>query len=296
MAEVLEQNQTVEKSEVVEAEAQVGKEEAVETATTETDAGLLEGGKSDGLSIEDIMSEGEVEPSDIQDDDPHGVKKRIGKVTNRAKQAESRVQELERENEQLKTVQHAPTERPLVPVREDYETAEDYRADYAKYEDNTIAFNNSQNAVNDQNRKVEQQRQIDGSRFQEQAVRLRAKFPDFDALVTTDNPDGSNPFGGVADLVLSAENNAGLAYFLRKNPAELESLNTMGRNKALLKIGELSGRFNKGQKKTTKAPKTLNTIKEGSDTPVVNIYDIKDNSEFLKARNKEIRQGRNRGG
>ncbi len=285
MAEVLEaeQNQTETESEVVEPEAQAGEETAVDTVTTETDAGLLEG--KEGLSIDDIMSDGEAE-SDIKDDDPHGVKKRLKKLSDKGKASEARAVAAEKELQDIKTIKSAPTERPLVPVREDYETAEEYRADYAKYEDNTIAFNNSQHAANDQKVRAERERVDDVDRFQKQAVRLREKYPDFDLLVTTDNPDGSNPFGSVADLVLSAENNAGLAFYLRSNPEKLEALNNMDRNKALLKIGEYSGRFNTVQKKTTKAPKALNTIKEGSDTPVRSIYDIKDNSEFLKARNK----------
>ncbi len=285
--EVLEQNQTEQESEVVETEAQAGEETAVETATTETDAGLLES-KESGFSIEDIMSEGEAE-SDVKEDDPHGVKKRLKKLSDRSKASEARAAAAEKKLEDMEMIKSAPTERPLVPVREDYETAEDYRADYAKYEDNTIAFNNSQHAVNDQKARADRARVDDVDRFQKQAARLRVKYPDFDSLVTTDNPDGSNPFGGVADLVLSAENNAGLAFFLRSNPEKLEALNNMDRNKALLKIGEYSGRFNTVQKTTTKAPKTLNTIKEGSDTPVRSIYDIKDNSEFLRARNKGTR-------
>ena len=284
--------QTEQESEV--ALVQAGEDTAVETASIETEAGLL-GDEKVELSVEEIMSEGEAEDPTL-DDAQHGINKKIGKEVGKRKVLEQKLRVVEQENIQLKTIQSAPSERPQVPVREDFDTAEDYRAEYVKYEDNTVSYNNSQAAVNDQGRRAEQSRASDIKRFEQQAVRLRTKFPEFDELVTSDNPDGSNPFGSVADLVLSAENNAGLGLFLRKNPDKLEALNEMDRSKALLKIGEYSGRFNTVQKTKTNAPKALNTIKEGSDTPVTDIYKIKNNDDFLRERNREILRKRKQGG
>lgn len=299
METVTEQDQTAQSEEVTE-EVQAGEEQqAVETAATETEEGLLKESDSDGLSVEDIMSEGEVEKVPGT---PHGVQKKIDKEVSRRKEAENRAEVAEKQLAEAKTIQNAPTERPLAPLREDFETGAEYQAEFVKYEESTIAYNDSQVAINDREARVNIQREKDIERFNAQAVRLRQKFPNneegtgFDQLVATNNPDGSNPFGNIADLVLSAEFSAPLGIYLRKNPSKMEELQNLDRNSALLAIGELSGKFKTVQKKTTGAPKVLSTIKEGSDTPVTNIYDIKDNNEFLKKRNEEIRRKRKQPG
>jgi len=272
---------------------EAGKSEAVETAKTEADAGLLEG--ESGVSVEDIMSEGAAEKTPEGETLQHGVQKKINKEVSRRKQAEERASQAEKRLQEMESISAAPVDRPLTPLREDYDTGQEYQQAFAKYEQDTVSFNQSQVAVNDQKARLDNQRTANTDRFNKRADRMRAKFSDFDALVTTDNPDGSNPFEGVADLVLNAEYSPEVAYFLRKNPSELEGLQSMDRSSALLKIGEISGKFKTIQKKVTSAPATLNTVSGESDTsPQGSIYKIKDNSEFLKRRNEEILRKRGR--
>ena len=302
---VVEQDQTVE-SEVVK-EVKAGEEqEAVETAATETEGGLLES-KDGSLSAEDIMSTGEeVAPEHVGEEkglSPESQKKINNKINAAVKEkkiAQNRADIAERKLAEKETVSSAPTERPLIPLREDSETGADYQAKMSKYEDDLGAYNNSQVIIKDQNTRINEEGKADRQRFVDRAERMRIKYPDneegtgFGQLVTTDNPDGSNPFGNVAEIVLRSEYSTEVAYLLRRNPAELERIQGLDRNSALLAIGELTGRFKTVQNKQTKAPKALSTIRGDTETsPTTSIYKIKNADEFLRVRNKEILRERN---
>ena len=296
----LKQDQAVELGEVDVLKA--GEEiEEVETAATETpdNQGLLESASGqEGITVDDIMSEetpageevvdaiGEVEG--VTPEAQERINRKIGSAVKDKKLAQEGERKALKRVEELEEAQSAPKERPLVPLVEEFETTEEYQEAMNKYQDDTIAFNNVQQSVKIRKEEDDNRKGQNVSRFMKRSERLRDKFNDFDALVITDNPDGSNPFGNIADLVLNAEYNAEVGYFLRKNPDEMDRLQSLDRNSALLEIGALSGRFKPTQKKKTTAPKALSTIKGATETVVADIKDIKDPNAWFRARNAQI--------
>jgi len=294
------QDQTVETGEAEETKAGEGTEE-VGTATTETpdNQGLLESAEAtDGISVDEIMSEeapageevvdaiGEVEG--VTPESQERINRKIGSAVKDKKLAQEGERKALKRVAELEAVQSAPKERPLVPLVEDFESTEQYQEAMNKYQDDTIAYNNAQQSVKTRKEEDVTRKGQNVDRFLKRSNRLRDKFGDFDALVITDNPDGSNPFGNIADLVLNAEYNAEVGYFLRKNPGEMDRIQSLDRNSALLEIGALSGRFKPTQKKKTTAPKALSTIKGATETVVTDIKDIKDPNAWFRARNAQI--------
>jgi len=293
------QNQAVqseEKEGLVQAGAVEEEVQAVETAdtgkeeeTTVQDEGLIADKKAEGITVEDIMSE------DAQDGEapsvaekvpgtPIGVQKKIDKEVRRRKEAEEREREALSKLQALEAQKAISAERPKVPLIDDFETTEEYQEAMDRYQDETIAYNLQKRTVAEQEAVEKQRLEKNVTRFQESAVRMRAKYADFDDLVTT----GENVFGNLSSLILESDYAPEIAYFLRKNPSRLEELKDMSIVKANQSIGELSAQFKAAPKKTTKAPKSLNTVKGDTETTIKNLYEIKDSNEWFKERNRQI--------
>ena len=294
------QDQTVKPGE--EAEAPAGEvTEAVETATTEEGGLLGSSKKADNVSVEDIMSEAAPEAGvgtsalvgeeeGVSPKSQEKINRKIGDAIRDKKTAQEEAKRANDRVAELEAQQSVPKERPLAPLREDFETGPEYQEAMSKYQDDTIAYNNAQGAVEKQKANDKSRSVKNIQRFMNNSERMKAKFSDFDALVN----QGENIFGHLDKIILESEYSPEVAYYLAKNPEQLESFKSLDVNEARHQIGGLSSRFKTVQKKKTTAPKPIVPVNTGTDSAVPeDINKIKDSDRWFRERNKAILRERN---
>ena len=272
-------------------EDKAGDTDGVDTAATEK----LDG---DGFSIEEIGGS-EVKPQ--TDEEVLGVTekaqerldKKIGTAITDKKKAETRASVAEKRVAELEASQAAPKDRPKAPLERNFDTDEDYQTAMDKYQTDTVAFNTAIKNVETQEIRDTERVKTNDDRLVVQMRELQKKYPDIDIKETIAGVADVQGFGNAAGFIADSEHNGRIALFLAKNESErirignLTDAGTINRE-----IGKLEERFTSVRKKITNAPKSLDTIDNKSETvEPKSIYEIKDNSEFLKARNKEARGG-----
>lgn len=292
------QYQTVEPGDGIAGEA---KKEVV-TATTEKEGqdGILEGRDKEGMSVEEIMggegtAEAVTDPGLVTEEglSPEAQKRindKIGKAIKGKKLSDNELRKANDKIAEMEIIGAAPTERPKVPLREDFETGAEYQSEMAKYEDASLAFNNSQTTIKTKVDRESRSRDEGVQRFMDGSEKMRKKFPDYDQLVT----EGENPFGEFRDLMLMSSHPAEVAYYYKKNPVKFAELEQLSQKDALLSIGELAGKFRQKPKKTTKAPAIIKPLTAGTEAAESkDLSKIKDGNEWLVERNKQVRAKEN---
>ncbi len=267
-------------------------EKTVDTATTTeepvTDETGLQPKKEEGVSFEEIMGEEKplteeqkkvAEVRKGKEGTPPWLQKRLDDMT-REKEL------LKKENIRLKTEAVAPKEHPLVPDRDAFDTVADYQKAYLQYENNVRAYNAAHENAEAVTVETEQREKDNANRLIEQAEVLKEKFPDVIDIIQ------KTVYGDMArESIADSDHSARIALFLAKNPSELSRIASITSQTKLDKeIGKLEARFDNVKTKTTKAPAALNTIDSKTETVVKNTKDIKDNNQWFRARNKEMRE------
>lgn len=271
------QDQTVKSEEVNNKDAQVGevKKEAG-TATAEEkvsteDTGLETEKKDEGLTPEEIMS-GKKPDAGISKEKGLSLEaqERINGKINRAikekKIAQEETRKVRQENEQLKNVQDAPQEKPLVPDRDLFETTEKYQEAYGKYQDDLKVYNDAQDTLKFQIQEAETQVQESNDRLIDQMEELKTRFPDGVKLegkmVDVAEIISKTDYGYAKRVISNNKNNAKLGLYLAMHPSERIRIGSIADPEDRgVAIGELSALFNPSKNKTTSAPSELNTLK-----------------------------------
>jgi len=286
MTEVLEETEQAVQPGEEQIEDKAGDTQEVDTAATEEE-------KGNGFSIEDIGSDAvktDEEVLGVSEKAQDRINNKIGNAIKErniaqeeARKAKARIAELEAEKA-------IPTEKPVVPLERNFVEDEEYQAAMDKYQSDIIAYNAAVNKANSQKSEAESRVAANDNRLLAQMDELQKRFPNINVSDTISSVADVNGFGNAAPYISDSEHNARIALFLAKNPSELTRIASLT-DAAIInrEIGKLEERFSNVRKKTTSAPKALDTVKGEASTVIKSIYDIKDNSEFRKARNAEMR-------
>lgn len=134
---------------------------------------------------------------------------------------------------------------------EDYAAFEDAKAEYRfkkAFAEQRLNEREAQASTRAQQAKDEA---IDA--FHDRCDEVRGKLPDFDAVLASAKDRAIKPH--VESLVVESEKGGLLAYYLAKNPGELEKLNGMSERAAAKAVGALEHRLTLAKPKTaTSAP------------------------------------------
>ncbi len=274
----------------VQTEEQAG--DGVDTATTEQEV--------NEFSIENIGAEEIEVPAEKTDEEILNVSgkaqerynKKIGDAIREKNLAIEEAQKAKDEIREMKAAAAIPKDKPRAPLRENYEEGEAWQDDMEKYSVDIAAYNTSVSKAGVQEQAAQERVRANDDRLLVQMDELQKKYPQIDVAETIAAVSEVNGFGAAAQYIHDSQDNGKLALYFSMNPKERTRINSLSDANAINReIGKLETELNKS-KKTTKAPKPLETV-EGKDSTVVkNIYDIKDNNEFLKVRMKEIREGK----
>lgn len=287
---VAEQDQTVKSEEVVDVDAIAGdvNDKAVDTATTDESTGLATEEKT--ISIEDIISDAPVEPKTAKEGTDSGVQKRIDRAVKGQKTAEDEVGRLRTENASLKATQAAPKEKPMFPDRDLSETHEEHQKLVDKYQDDLRVWNKAQDVAATQEGEDVSRKLTNDGRIKEQTETLQKKFPDINIKELVD----ATQYGYAREAIADSEQSVKIAFFLASNPVELARFAAMSNTRVLDKeIGKLESKF-ESVRKTTKAPGVLTPVNSDTEAVKQDLHGknaIKDNSAWLKERNRQVREG-----
>lgn len=281
------QDQTLESGEVKAGEE---KEKKVDTAATETDGeqGLQK--KDDEFSVDAIMSEEESKLDEVANEkglspeSQERINRKIGTAIKERNIAQLATKKANAKIAELETVQTAPKERPLAPLREDFEEGQEYQKSMDKYQGDISAFNTAESNKKTQKVMDDERVKTNDARLIIQMEELQKKFSDIDIKETIALVANMGGYGNATRFIEDSEHNGRIALFLAKNPVELAKIANLNDVGAINReIGKLEARFERVKKKTTNAPNALNTIKADTTTEVVDINKIKDTNEWYKA-------------
>lgn len=244
--------------------------EEVVDESPDTDGEDEPGGEEDAEDGDAIPDDQEPEPE--EDPVPKGVKKRLDKLTKekyaeraRADEAQRKLAEIERKNEEAAATEEAPK-------REDYEDYEDFVADKAAFAAKQTYRKEMQA---DAEKKVESDRQVALEKsFKAHEDRVEAykeKVEDFDDVAYGDHIlPVMRGAPHLAQLVVESEQGPEIAYHLGSNPEVAEKIAAMPMHLAAKEIGKIEARLEKAPKpkNKSKAPEPIKPVK-GKDAGAV---------------------------
>lgn len=236
-------NENIE-SEVIDTEQDIH----VESDEQSTQDEIVEQGASDEHNDTVDADNAESEEDSQEDDEPKGVSKRIGKLTAKYKTVQEENEKLRKQLEGKSTV--GDSDRPNkddFASQEDYEDALiDYRAEKRAAQKYQVA--EAQSFV----KKAEIVKEIGAE-----------KYEDYNDVVLNSKHDifYNKEF---VNAIIDSDSAADVAYHLAKNPTEADRLMLMPRHRALAELGKLEARLSTSQKRKSKAPEPLGSLKTSS--------------------------------
>lgn len=199
-----------------------------------------------------------------QPEKPNGVQKRINELTAKAREAERRAQELERQlNERAKPSDgDAPLEKPVMSQFENYDDYVEALTDYK------LAAREDAKRQQTLTQHKEQTQQLTAARIQAQVEKGRAQFEDFEQKVLQ-NPDLTitpSMLNIIADIDAGAE----VAYHLANNPEVAADIASMSPTRQAIALGRIEATLvtQKPPAKTiSKAPAPIGSQINGGVSP-----------------------------
>lgn len=235
-------------------------EETVVAPTEETQVSEEEKASTEETSPEPTIEDIVAGKKPGEDKTPAWAKKEFYRLREEKREVDRKLQEREREIEALKSI---PSGRPILPVENDFVDMEDYRKARTQYEDSLDTWKSNQRQNAEFQEKQKQEREANLVSFNENAKRMREKYPDFDTVV---NEPIFTPVM-CDEIAASLEYGPEIGYYLAKNPAEALRLSKLTPNKVAKEIGKLEVKFSQAIKRiNTNAPPPLVPIK-GDDAP-----------------------------
>jgi hypothetical protein len=237
-------------------------EDKTGTATVEKEAGEEKTGEAAGdVSAEDIMSDAKSDNvAKAKAGTPFGVQKKIDKLTRK-------VAERDEEIEKLKS-SAVPVDRPKPPVATDFEDSADFSKAMVEWKDADDAWKNKNSTAKQRQEEVESHHGDRLKAYDTNSQRMREKYPDFD-----DTVDHAPYADHIVPVILESDLAPEIGYFLAKNPAELQRIQSLSPIKAAVEVGILEAKFQSIQKNTvSKAPPVINELegKDGGEIKEVN--------------------------
>lgn len=264
---------------------------AEDTASTKEESG-------DSFSIENIGAKGKVETTEdvlkvdgISEHAQKSINNKIGNAIKDRNIAQEATKKANAKIVELETAQAVPKDRPLAPLERNFDDDTLYQDAMSKYQTETITYNNIVTRAQTQEKSAVERVKVNDNRLIGQMAELQEKFPDLNIKETIGNIADNDGFGNAAAFIADSEHSGRIALFLAKNePQRLRIAGLTDIGSINREIGKLEQQLSNVQKTTTTASGALNTISNNTETGSRGIYDIKDGSEFLKARNREIRE------
>lgn len=195
----------------------------------------------------------------INDNDPDGVKKRIGKITADKYAEKRRADDLQKKIDALEAAKEKET--LVKPKLEDHDYDEEAfekanrQYDIDKGVQETLAKQSADAKAEQQ--KAESEKVL--TTFNERVSALGKSDFDEKANAIPNLPQG------VADAIMQSEDGAEMVYHLGSNPEEAEAIANMSPAMAIMQLGKLSTKLSaKPEIKTSAAPDPIDPLKSGS--------------------------------
>lgn len=249
------------------------------------------------VAEEEAAQEGEPEPDKTEYS--RNVQRRMNELTKKRREAERKAARLEAENAALKRKTEAGP-RPQRPDPEDFRNPDTDEIDFrqlraadSKYDDDLYAWRRAQEtpaAVPQQETEEPDSELVSAyQEFDERADSVRAQHKDFDDVI-------SNPvFNESADLAMAIyESEVGpqVAYWLGKNPREVERLNSMPIDRMNREFGKLEARFSAPARRTrSQAPAPIKPV--GGNAPATKDPEKMSDDEWIAQEN--LREAKKKG-
>ena len=215
---------------------------------------------------------------------PKPIQKRISQLVN---ERETARREAEYWRQQAVMMQQAPAQQaapPAAPVElraEDFPTYEDYLV--AKAETKAAQRLQSELAkrAEEAQRMAEQRQQMAAvSEFQVRAEDARARYDDFDLVVT----DPSTPISPVmAEAIMASAGGHEVAYYLGRNKQEAARIASLPTIAQAMEIARLEQRLNAAARRVSSAPPPPRTVSGGAP-PGRDLYSAGSDAEYLALR------------
>lgn len=209
------------------------------------------------LSVEDIVSGKKT---------PKGVQKRIDELTREKYEARRKAEYWENEAKKITQPPYVaaqpPSNRPMPPVEAEFADMEQFRQARVAYEDKLDVWKTEQNRSSTLMAEQEREFTENIAKFNANAEKMRAKYPDFDDTVNQEY--FTIP---LANEIHSSDFGPEIGYFLAKNPVEAQRIGKLKPNMIAKEIGKLEVRFSEAlTRKTSNAPPPITPI-TGNDVP-----------------------------
>ena len=224
------------------------------------------------------------------DTTPKWFKDRFDELTRKLYEKDARIKELE-----SKTSTPVPSTRPTPPTpptMSDYISDEDrtkamegYKRQVVEYEDNLDVWRKSQS--NTEALKFQRDRELSENikKFEDRSRRVMEKYPDFH-----ESTQQRFPTPELVTELYASEYGPEIAYYLAKNPAEIDRIAYLNPQQIAKEIGKLEYKFSEAfKKKTSEAPPPLNPIK-GDDTVKKKPSDMTDSEWYEHEKQERLRK------
>lgn len=216
------------------------------------------------------------------------VSKRLAKESRKL----TRQAELETENrvlrEQVKAKEPAVSNE--LPKPEDYATTEEYLDARAELiADRKIEAKLAEREEKESARKESEIRKDAATKWQKGQDAISAKYPDYEEAV--DSVDHIKLPGFAQIAIMESDVGHEIAYYLAKNPDELEALVAAKPHIALMKLGKLEDKLSTTaavKKIVTKAPEPITPLRGKSGLVSTDISDADDMKTFMHKRNIQL--------
>lgn len=230
----------------------------------------------------------------IKDDDPKGVKERIGTITKARRTAERKVSALEKENAYLKGLKDGGKEEPkkeepevdVAPKEEDYDEYKDYLEAIAEHS-GKVAVKEAM-AIRDEKDKATKAETTKDTRADTHRTRVEAAMkvhPDYAEKVFVD--DGSLPISEeMYENIVDSDKGAEVAYYLAEHPDEAQEIYDLDSPRAVSRaMGRIEDKVSIPQKTTTKkvtsAPEPISPGPGGKSVSKKKVEDMS-MAEYMK--------------
>lgn len=220
-----------------------------------------------------------------------GFQKRIDKLTRENYEKDLRLQQNQRELEELRKKTQAadavPTEEPKL---ENYDSVEKWQADHGKW----ARAEGKREAQKEIEANQAQQKRLEAiADLNAREDKARQKYPDYDQVTDSIAPIVmNNPI--LKDYVLESPKSQEVAYHLAKNPEKLAELTRMSPLSMMREIGRLEDRLSAPPppKPVTKAPEPIKPVgaRDTVSTSLAELAASDDATAYIERANKKARK------
>ena len=162
--------------------------------------------------------------------------RRIDKLHKRAAEAQARAELLERQLNELKTPKAAPVQGEPTLEQFDFDPEK-----YASAKADFAAARKEQQLIEAQQAQyLEAEKKRIAQMWEDKIEAAEEKYADFNQVVAGNLEPGKHP---VVDSIMEAENGPDIAYYLLKNPAEMQRINGLSIRSQVREIGRLEAKL-----------------------------------------------------